>query len=101
MTSPAQRDSIAAGHAALSICEALLDALIERELLTESDVADLLGDAADTHRAASKLESDREFHERVAVIIENVAAKKKSAAEAASEAGRIPLVRGVGTPRRA
>jgi hypothetical protein len=67
------------GRAALSICESLLAAMLERGLLSDKDVADLLEDAAGTHREASKDADNPELHAMVADIIDDVAAKKRLA----------------------
>lgn len=67
------------GRAALSICESLLATMIERGLLSDKDVDDLLEDAACTHRQACKCADNPELHTMVAVIIEDIAAKKKLA----------------------
>jgi len=67
------------GRAALSICESLLATMIERGLLSDKDVDDLLEDAAGTHREASKCADNPELHTMVAGIIEDIAAKKRLA----------------------
>ncbi len=67
------------GRAALSICESLLAAMLERGLLSDKEVDDLLEDAAGTHREASKGADDPELHAMVAGIIDDVAAKKRLA----------------------
>jgi aminoglycoside phosphotransferase family enzyme len=67
------------GRAALSICESLLAAMLERGLLSDKDVGDLLEDAASMHREASKYADNPELHTMVAGIIEDIAAKKKLA----------------------
>ena len=77
MTTTKMQQSAALGHAALSICEALLGTMVARGLLSEKDVGDLLADAAGTHREASKLADNPELHAMVATIIEDIAAKKK------------------------
>lgn len=44
------KSNIAAGHAALAICESLLIALIEQGIVSARDVRGVLVDAAATHR---------------------------------------------------
>jgi len=77
-------------RAALSICESLLATMIERGLLSDKDVDDLLRDAADTHREASKYADNPELHTMVAVIIEDIAAKKKLARGRSHVSGAPP-----------
>lgn len=68
----------AAGHAALAICESLLLALTELELMTLQDLHDLLGDAAAAHRQAGPGSQSPETHQAVVAIIERILAGKNS-----------------------
>ena len=61
-----------AGMAALSICEALLLALKDREVLPESEIIGILRDAAATHENAAETEGDREMHLAVARLIDRI-----------------------------
>lgn len=64
-----------AGHAALAICESLLLALGDREVLDEREVLGILEDAAAAHRNAVPLaQGDGARHEAVAALIEAIIA---------------------------
>ena len=58
-----------AGMAALSICEALLLALLDRNLLPEPEIVGVLRDAAATHENAHGPESERQMHTATAKLI--------------------------------
>ena len=62
-----QRDP--AGLAAFSICEALLLALQDSNLLPEREIVGILRDAAVTHENAQGSESERELHTATAKLI--------------------------------
>ena len=67
--------SNAAGHAALAICESLLLALSDRDLIDEAEVLGILQDAASAHRAAIPLaRGDSATHEAAATLIEAIVA---------------------------
>lgn len=55
---PDQKDY--SGMAALTICEALLLALNEHEVLPEYEILGILHDAAATHESAASPEADKE-----------------------------------------
>lgn len=63
-----------AGQAALSICEALLLALNDRELLPEHEIVGVLRDAAATHENAVGTELETENHQAVADLINAIIA---------------------------
>ncbi|MGR3760669.1 hypothetical protein ACUXV3_11145 [Roseobacteraceae bacterium NS-SX3] len=63
-----------AGIAALTICEALLLAMSDQELLPEHEVVGILRDAAATHENAAGLESDADMHRTVAALINQIIA---------------------------
>ena len=63
-----------AGHAALSICEALLLALNDRGLLPEHEIVGVLRDAAATHENAFGTELEMERHRAVAEMINAIIA---------------------------
>jgi hypothetical protein len=67
--------SNAAGHAALAICESLLLALGDRNLIDEAEVLGILEDAATAHRNAVPLaRGDGVTHEAAATLIEAIIA---------------------------
>lgn len=59
-----------AGHAALSICESLLLALNDRNILPESEIIGVLRDAATTHAQATV--GDLDMHREVVKLIERI-----------------------------
>ncbi|MGP6090098.1 hypothetical protein [Antarctobacter jejuensis] len=63
-----------AGQAALSICEALLLALKDRELLPEHEIVGVLRDAAATHENAVGTELEMARHRSVADLINAIIA---------------------------
>ncbi|MFO7921655.1 hypothetical protein DZD18_00835 [Rhodobacteraceae bacterium W635] len=69
---PVQTDH--AGMAALSICEALMLAMNDRELLPEHEIMGVLRDAAATHENATGTEAETEAHRAVAKIINRIIA---------------------------
>ena len=68
-------DKTVAGHAALSICESLLIAMRDLELMTEKDVRDVLEDAAAAHQTES---TNADLHRKVAALIERIIAGRNS-----------------------
>ena len=67
--------SNAAGHAALAICESLLLALSDRQVINESEVLNILADAATAHRNAVPLaRGDGATHEAAADLIDAIIA---------------------------
>ncbi|SLN71617.1 hypothetical protein TRL7639_04260 [Falsiruegeria litorea R37] len=65
-----QRDPT--GMAAFSICEALLLALQERNLLPESEIVGILRDVVATHENAQGPESERKLHMATAKLINEI-----------------------------
>ena len=61
-----------AGMAALSICEALLLAMNDRNLLPEPEIVGVLRDAAATHENAIGSEVDQETHAAAANLINEI-----------------------------
>ena len=61
-----------AGMAALSICEALLLAVNDRNLLPEREIVGILRDAATTHENATGLDAEREAHAAAAKLITEI-----------------------------
>jgi hypothetical protein len=67
--------SNAAGHAALAICESLLLALSDRQVIDEAEVLGILADASTAHRNAVPLaRGDGAHHEAAADLIEAIVA---------------------------
>lgn len=62
------------GIAALSICEALLLALNDAQVLPESEIMGILKDAATSHENAVGTEADLEMHVAVATLINSIIA---------------------------
>jgi len=60
------------GIAALSICEALLLAMNDRNLLPESEILGVLRDAAAAHENAVGPDADRAMHQAVAGLINKI-----------------------------
>lgn len=63
-----------AGQAALSICEALLLAMNDNELLPEHEILGVLRDAAASHENATGSEAETETHRSVAALINRIIA---------------------------
>jgi hypothetical protein len=66
---PPENTSVEAA-AALSICESLLIALSDLDVITDKDAHDVLLDAAATHRTAAETAKDPHMHTAVADLIE-------------------------------
>lgn len=60
------------GIAALSICESLLLALNDAQILPESEIMGVLKDAAASHENAKGTESDLATHRAVAALINRI-----------------------------
>jgi hypothetical protein len=63
---------LAAGSAALAICESLLLALTDLKVLDEHELRGVLEDAAAAHRGAETTASDSAVHNEAAQIIEHI-----------------------------
>ena len=61
-----------AGMAALSICEALLLAMYDRNLLPEPEIVGVLRDAAATHENANGSEAEQGVHAAAASLITEI-----------------------------
>jgi hypothetical protein len=64
--------NIAAGCAALAICESLLLALTELKVLDDGDARGILEDAAVTHRGTESTAPDAAVHYEAAHMIEHI-----------------------------
>ncbi len=62
------------GIAALSICEALLLAIKDRELLPEHEIVGVLRDAAAAHEASVGNNEEKDMHQAAAVLINQIIA---------------------------
>jgi hypothetical protein len=63
---------LAAGRAALAICESLLLALTELKVLGDHDARGVLEDAAAAHRGAESTAPDAAVHSEAAHLIESI-----------------------------
>ena len=63
-----------AGNAALAICESLLLALNDRNILPEREIVGILQDAAAAHAEDAMNDSDNEMHKSVAALINRILA---------------------------
>lgn len=64
----------AAGHAALAICESLLLALNDRNILPEREIVGILQDAAAAHENAPSNDGLTDLHSAVADLINRIIA---------------------------
>ncbi|MDT8856218.1 hypothetical protein RNZ50_14550 [Paracoccaceae bacterium Fryx2] len=62
------------GTAALAICESLLLALNDRNVLPEREIVGILQDAADAHKDAPRIDGSGALHEAVVDLIETILA---------------------------
>jgi len=67
-------DRSAAGVAALSICESLLLALGDHNVMGEREIVGVITDAADAHRFAGGSPSDSRLHLEVTAILDRIIA---------------------------
>lgn len=74
MTDPIDIKNMAAGIAALSICESLLLALSDLKIIGPRDAAGVLEDAAAAHRGAGPAAASAELRQEVVVAIERIIA---------------------------
>jgi len=70
--SPLSNPKDPAGMAALSICEALLLALQDRNLLPEGEIVGILRDAAAPHENALGPETEQKLHTATAKLINEI-----------------------------
>mgnify|MGYP001232116669 CR=1 FL=1 len=61
-----------AGIAALSICESLLLALNDRNVLPEKEIVGILKDAAATHAMVPAADGEKATHDAVAALINKI-----------------------------
>jgi hypothetical protein len=66
----------AKGMAALGICESLLLALTDLNVISEGDVRGLLADVATTHNEAAACSQTPEQHQAVVEIVQRILAGK-------------------------
>jgi len=64
--------NVAAGLAALSICESLLLALTDLNVIDKKEAGDVLADAAAAHREAAPQNQDADIQLEVAAIIDQI-----------------------------
>lgn len=74
MANPDDMRGTAAGIAALAICESLLIAMRDLEIMGASETAGVLKDAASAHRNAGGTGNEAALHREVATIIERIMA---------------------------
>jgi hypothetical protein len=67
-------DADVAGNAALAICESLLLALNDHNILPEREIVGILQDAAAAQITASELGEKAEMHKAVAALINKILA---------------------------
>ncbi|MBU4531230.1 MAG: hypothetical protein KUA43_13790 [Hoeflea sp.] len=65
-------DNDYSGRAALTICEALLLALNDHNILPEKEIVGVLRDSAITHENATGSESELETHRAIAALINRI-----------------------------
>ena len=65
-------DGNASGVAALSICESLLLALGDRNVMNEREIVGVIADAADAHRFAGGSAGDSKLHVEVTAILDRI-----------------------------
>lgn len=63
-----------AGNAALAICESLLLALNDRNILPEREIVGILQDAAAAHATDAADDGEAEMHKAVAALINSILA---------------------------
>ena len=78
MTNSTDIKNMAAGVAALSICESLLLALSDLKIMGARDAAGVLEDAAAAHRCAGAGTASAELHQEVVVAIDRIIAAGNS-----------------------
>lgn len=67
-----------AGMAALSICEALLLAINDLQVLPEHEITGILRDAAASHENAAGTDAEVAFHKAAAALINQIIANGNS-----------------------
>ena len=74
MTNPTEINGVAAGIAALSICESLLLAMGDLKIMGEKEAIGIITDAANAHRGAGASKIDRAVHLEVVAILDRIIA---------------------------
>ena len=74
MFSLTDKNNIASGVAALSICESLLLALGDLKIVDETEAVGVIKDAAESHRAASTDSENAAIHLAVVEILDRIVA---------------------------
>lgn len=74
MANPISANGVASGIAALSICESLLIALSDLEIMGAKETSGVLKDAATAHRNAGGTGDAAAMHTEVAIIIKRILA---------------------------
>ena len=69
---PMSQPSDIAGNAALTICESLLLALNDRNILPEREIVGILKDAAVAHELAPVGDGKEEMHKAAALLINHI-----------------------------
>jgi hypothetical protein len=72
MTHPTDLTNIASGVAALSICESLLLALGDLDIMGEKEALGVIDDAAAAHRGADASTQNAALHLEVVAILERI-----------------------------
>jgi hypothetical protein len=72
MANSTDMKNVAAGLAALSICESLLLALTDLNVIGKKEAGGILADAAAVHRGAVPHEQDMDMQLEVAAIIDRI-----------------------------
>lgn len=78
MSDPTDIKSVAAGVAALSICESLLLAMSDLKIMKAKELAGVLEDAAAVHRGAESGTASAALHNEVVVVIDRIIAAGNS-----------------------
>jgi hypothetical protein len=74
MINPIDKNNIASGVAALSICESLLLAMGDLKIMNETEAVGVINDAAEAHRAASTGGRNAALHLAVVEILDRIVA---------------------------
>ena len=78
MVEQPDRQGIAAGMAALSICESLLLAMGDLKIMGESEAVGIITDAAEAHREAGVSGKEKALHLEVVAILDRILASGNS-----------------------
>lgn len=78
MANPTDTRDIAAGVAALSICESLLLAMGDLKIMGETEAVGVISDAANAHRGAGSTTQDKAVHREVVGILDRIIASGNS-----------------------